>query len=98
MKNIFNKLVLLSIIISASTLVVAQEKIPDKQEKPNILVFMVDQLIPMNTSVYGNNIVKTPNLDKLADRGVVFNKYLFDLPCLCSCALFLAYRYVPGYT
>ena len=87
MKNIFNKLVLLSIIISTPTLVVAQEEIPDKQEKPNILVFMVDQLIPMNTSAYGNNTVKTPNIDKLADSGVVFkNTY-------STCPVCVAARY-----
>lgn len=80
MKNIFKKFVLIAIIISASTLVRAQGKIPDKQEKPNILVFMVDQLIPMNTSAYGNNIVRTPNIDKLADRGVVFTNTYSTCP------------------
>ncbi len=42
-------------------------------EKPNVLFIAVDDLRP-EIGCYGNTIVKTPNMDRLAARGMVFNK------------------------
>lgn len=41
-------------------------------QKPNVLFIAVDDLRP-EMGCYGNTVVKTPNLDRLAARGVVFN-------------------------
>ncbi len=41
--------------------------------KPNVLFIAVDDLRP-EMGCYGNKVVKTPNLDRLAARGVVFNR------------------------
>ena len=43
------------------------------QEQPNVLIFLVDDL-RNDLGCYGNNIVKSPNIDKLAENGVMFNK------------------------
>ena len=43
------------------------------QEQPNVLIFLVDDL-RNDLGCYGNTIVKSPNIDKLAKNGVVFNK------------------------
>ncbi len=40
---------------------------------PNILILMADQLAPHFTGAYGNTIVKTPNMDRLAERGCRFD-------------------------
>ena len=42
-------------------------------EKPNVLFIAVDDLRP-ELGCYGNTIVKTPNIDRIAARGIVFNK------------------------
>ena len=42
-------------------------------ERPNVLFIAVDDLRP-ELGCYGNKIVKTPNIDRIAARGVVFNK------------------------
>ena len=39
---------------------------------PNILILMADQLTAGALPAYGNPVVKAPNIDKLAERGVVF--------------------------
>lgn len=41
--------------------------------KPNVLLICVDDLKPV-LGCYGDKIVKSPNIDKLAQRGVLFEK------------------------
>lgn len=45
------------------------------QEKPNIVVFIADDLGWEELGAYGNPVVKTPNIDKLAQSGIKFNNY-----------------------
>jgi choline-sulfatase len=52
-------------------------------EKPNILLIMADQLAHAALSVYGHPLVKTPNLDRLAREGVVFENFYSSSP-LCA--------------
>ena len=42
-------------------------------EKPNIVVIFSDQLAPWALSCYGGTDIQTPNIDKLANGGVLFN-------------------------
>ena len=42
-------------------------------DRPNVLFIAVDDLRP-ELGCYGNTIVKTPNIDRIAARGIVFNK------------------------
>ena len=46
-----------------------------RQQKPNILLVMVDQLTAALTGAYGHPVVQTPNLDALAARGVLFTQF-----------------------
>lgn len=49
--------------------------------KPNILFIAVDDLKPI-IGAYGNSIIKTPNIDRLAKRGTVFlNNYCQQAIC-----------------
>jgi arylsulfatase A-like enzyme len=43
----------------------------EKQVKPNVLFIAIDDLKPI-LGCYGNPLVKTPNIDRLASRGTVF--------------------------
>jgi len=51
--------------------------------RPNIVLVMFDQMAALSLPVYGHPIVKTPNLDRLAARGTVFDQAYCTAP-LCS--------------
>ena len=51
--------------------------------KPNILLIMADQLAARYLAAYGHPLVKTPNLDRLAREGVVFENAYTTSP-LCA--------------
>ena len=40
--------------------------------RPNVLVIMSDEHAPQFSGVHGHPLVQTPNLDRLAAEGVVF--------------------------
>ncbi len=40
---------------------------------PNLLILMADQLAPHFTGAYGHPVVKTPNMNRLAERGCRFD-------------------------
>ena len=52
-------------------------------EKPNILLFMVDQLTSFVLNTYGGTVCKTPNIDALAAKGTVFENAYCPYP-LCA--------------
>ncbi|WP_027855242.1 choline-sulfatase [Marinobacterium litorale] len=53
------------------------------QEQPNILFIMADQLAAPVLSFLGGKTAKTPNLDQLAEQGVVFESAYCNSP-LCA--------------
>jgi len=59
--------------------------------KPNIILIMADQLAAHALSVYGNTVCKTPNLERLAAQGTVFeNGYSNNPLCVPSRASMLS--------
>ncbi|MEP7129099.1 MAG: sulfatase [Chitinophagales bacterium] len=64
------------------------------QKSPNILFLLADDLSYPFLSVYGDPIVKTPNLDRIASQGVVFsNAYCAAPSCTPSRAAILTGLY-----
>ena len=51
--------------------------------QPDILMIMADQLSALALSAYGHPVVRTPHLDRLAARGVVFENAYCNFP-LCA--------------
>ena len=51
--------------------------------QPNIVLFFTDQLRADALGCYGNQICKTPNIDRLATQGVIFNNAYTTSP-VCS--------------
>lgn len=49
------------------------------QNKPNVLFIAVDDLRP-ELGCYGNSTIKSPNIDKLANVGRVFNNHFVQAP------------------
>ena len=70
MKNQYCKFASLFFLFIISNTIVAQDK---PTRKPNILFIAVDDLKPL-LGCYGNTMVKTPNIDRLAKMATVFNK------------------------
>ena len=63
-------------------------------KSPNILVIQADQMTAMALSMYGHKMVKTPHLERLAERGTVFENCYTNFPlCVPSRASMLAGRY-----
>ncbi|TSJ56343.1 sulfatase-like hydrolase/transferase [Atlantibacter subterranea] len=55
----------------------------ENHQKPNVVIILADDLGYGDLGVYGHPIVKTPNIDKLAQEGVRFTQYYAPAP-LCS--------------
>jgi arylsulfatase A-like enzyme len=63
-------------------------------EKMNVLFFITDQLRVDQLGCYGNSVVKTPNLNKLADEGVRFtNAFCTNPMCMPNRATILTGLY-----
>ena len=63
-------------------------------QRPNILFILADDMSYPYSSVYGDPVVKTPNLERLAQHGVTFtNAYSANPSCTPSRAGILTGRY-----
>ena len=56
--------------------------------KPNLLLIQADQLAPQFLAAYGLSLVKTPNIDRLAERVVIFDAAYTNAP-LCAPSRFV---------
>lgn len=64
---------------------------PDK--RPNILIIMTDQHSPRQLGCYGDPLMRTPNLDRLAEQGMRFdNTYCPSPLCVPSRMSFMTGR------
>src|SRR5579884_2693108 len=50
------------------------------RERPNIILFMPDELRADSLACYGNPLVRTPNFDRLAASGTRFNNCNVQFP------------------
>jgi len=69
------------------------------QKKPNIIFLLSDDQTSIATGCYGNDQVVTPNMDALAEEGVLFeNHYNTTAICMASRAVILTgmYEYKAG--
>tara|TARA_R110001592_G_scaffold97176_2_gene278315 strand:- start:807 stop:2399 length:1593 start_codon:yes stop_codon:yes gene_type:complete len=69
------------------------------QERPNIIFLLSDDQTSIATGCYGNDQVITPNMDTLAEEGVLFeNHYNTTAICMASRAVILTgmYEYKAG--
>lgn len=89
MKNIIPVLILI-LFASCGT----QPKQKTEKNQPNFIVFIADDAAWNDCGPYGNNLIKTPNINKLAEEGVVFdNAFLTTSSCSPSRCSILTGRY-----
>ncbi|XP_002735770.1 steryl-sulfatase-like [Saccoglossus kowalevskii] len=75
---------ILSVLVSAD----------DVTHKPNFVIIMVDDLGIGDVGCFGNDTIRTPNIDRLAAEGVKLNHNMVPAPtCTPSRAAFLTGRY-----
>jgi arylsulfatase A-like enzyme len=64
------------------------------QQKPNIVIIISDDHAYQGISAYGSKLMQTPNIDRIAKEGVVFNKaYVTNSICGPSRATILTGKY-----
>ncbi len=73
-----NRLLVVFLVANVFTSCVAQ-----KQDKPNIIIIMADDMGYGDLSCYGSTLISTPNLDKMASEGIKFTDFHSNGP-VCS--------------
>ncbi|WP_163936203.1 sulfatase [Paraferrimonas sp. SM1919] len=62
---------------------VKEENVSAQVKRPNILILMSDNHSDIHLGTYGDKVVKTPNIDKIAAQGIKFNNAFGEQPS-CS--------------
>ena len=55
----------------------------EDNEKPNVVIIFIDDMGFGDLSCYGDTLVKTPNMDALAQKGIKFTNFYVNSP-ICS--------------
>lgn len=93
-------LLIISLIVSVISCTNNQPK--NILEKPNIIFIMSDDHAYQAISAYNSGLIKTPNIDKIANQGIKFNKaFVTNSICAPSRAVILTGKFshlngVPG--
>jgi len=69
--------------ITLSALILAVVTAAAAAAKPNIVVFFCDDLGFLDTTPYGATDVRTPNIQRLANEGLAFNRAFIASPACC---------------
>ena len=55
----------------------------DQDDRPNIVLLLADDLGYGELGSYGQTVIKTPNLDELAEKSMIFTNFYAGSP-VCS--------------
>jgi N-acetylgalactosamine-6-sulfatase len=84
MKNVIRKLSILFLLTGlVSCVAIFKTNANDRLKQPNIVFVFVDDMGFGDLGCYGNKIIKTPNLDKMASEGILFTNFTVSSP-VCS--------------
>lgn len=81
-----------SIIVLALILLIGCKRKNTEKKRFNVVFITIDDLRP-ELGCYGNNIVKTPNIDRLAEEGTIFTNHFVQVPT-CGAS---RYSLITGY-
>uniref|UniRef100_A0A4W3H1A5 Arylsulfatase D n=1 Tax=Callorhinchus milii TaxID=7868 RepID=A0A4W3H1A5_CALMI len=80
--------------LGLSSVLVTRVMSTDSKSQPNFVVIMADDLGIGDVGCYGNDILRTPNIDRLAQEGVRLTHHIAAAPlCTPSRAAFMTGRY-----
>lgn len=65
------------------------------QERPNIVVLLMDDVGYGDLSSYGHPIIKTPNMDQLGEEGIRFTSFVTAMWCTPTRTQLMTGRYMP---
>ena len=92
MRKLMSKLLLILLIISCDES--TKERKTKKSKTPNIIFIMTDDHAYQAISAYGSKLMQTPNIDRLANEGMLFeNAYVTNSICSPSRAVALTGKF-----
>ncbi len=93
LKFVFFRLLVFQSVISTSYSFCSAYSTKSYQQPPNFLIFIADDA-GLDFGCYGNAVIKTPNIDQLANKGMIFEKaYLTSPQCSPSRISILTGKY-----
>jgi choline-sulfatase len=82
------------LVFAVTCFIATTSQAAEPQRRPNILWICADDHAPYVMGAYGNRVVRTPNLDRLASQGLRFDRAYCNSPvCTASRQSFLTGRY-----
>lgn len=72
-----------SVVVAAVTLFASAAEIAAQDAQPNFLLIVSDDQSWFDVGAYGNDVVQTPNIDRLADEGMRFDRAFTTVP-MCA--------------
>ena len=82
------------LLLTLLAMVVGRSAFAGQDERPNLILILVDDLRWNSLSFLGDPVVKTPNIDRLAERGVTFrNAFVTTSICAVSRASIFTGQY-----
>lgn len=89
-----HKAKLINIVCLIATVLLNMADVKSQHKQPNILFVLADDWSYPHAGIYGDEIIKTPNFDKVAKTGIVFsNSYATAPSCTPSRAAILTSQY-----
>lgn len=68
-----NRIILGLVLFAASVHGQDKNNVGSKEQKPNIIFIMTDDHSKRAMSAYSHDLIETPHLDKIAEKGIKFN-------------------------
>lgn len=88
------KLISFGLVVGMALTACQQPNHAQKSKRPNIVFIMTDDHTIQAMSAYGSKLVKTPNLDRIAKEGILFNNcFVTNAVCGPSRATILTGKY-----
>jgi arylsulfatase A-like enzyme len=81
---IWRNRVTLSVLLAAFTITANNGMLAAESNRPNILFIFTDDQPQMCMGAMGNELIRTPNMDRLAAEGVVFTNAFVTTAICCS--------------